>query len=132
MALGGMGIGGSDVAAESVASAGSAMKSNMGSLTRSEGVNARGIPTNPPGVQFKSVQLPAKGGGWDGGPPPQAPPLESQTMVEKVGRIVDESGTNVDDISEEERRWQDKQPRNPKKRMMEVDLGGKHGRKDEL
>lgn len=31
-------------------------------------------------------------------------------------------GTNVDDISPEERRRQEQQPRNPKKRMMEVDV----------
>ncbi|KAJ9612918.1 hypothetical protein H2200_002859 [Cladophialophora chaetospira] len=32
------------------------------------------------------------------------------------------AGTNVDEISPEERRRQEQQPRNPKKRMMEVDL----------
>lgn len=33
---------------------------------------------------------------------------------------TEEQGTNVDDISPEERKRQDEQPRNPKKRMMEI------------
>ena len=132
MALGGMGIGSSDAASSSVASAASVIKSGSSSTVRSSGVNARGIPTNPPGVQFRSMQLPAKGGGWDGGPPPQQEP---QTTVEKVGKMMEESSrerTNVDDISDEERKRQEEQPRNPKKRMMEVDVEKEQGRKDEL
>ena len=134
MALGGVGIGGSgsDAAGSSIASASSVMHASRNSIMRSSGVNARGIPTNPSGVQYRSVQLPAKGGGWDGGPPPQAPPLETPTMVNKVGSMMEESGTHVDDISEEERRRQEEQPRNPKKRMMEVDVEDGQGRKDEL
>ena len=78
MALGGMGLGASDTAASSIAS-----------VRPASGVNARGIPTNPPNMQFRSVQLPGKGGGgWDGGPGPQAQ-QEPQTMVEKVGRMMD-------------------------------------------
>jgi nicotinate-nucleotide pyrophosphorylase len=33
-----------------------------------------------------------------------------------------QTGTNVDDISAEERKRQESMPRNPKKRMMEVDV----------
>ena len=122
MALGGMGLGATDTAASSIASVRSA-----------SGVNARGIPTNPPNMQFRSVQLPGKGGGgWDGGPGPQAQQeqkqQEPQTMVEEVGQMM--HGTNVDDISEE-REGQAGQPRNPKKRMMEADVQGS-SRKDEL
>jgi Sec20 len=128
MALGGMGFGG-EKGVEAISNA-RAMSTSAGtSMMSGSGVNSRGVPTNPPGVH-RSVQLPAKGGGWAGGPPAQAP-----TMVGKVGRMMDGSaeqqGTNVDDIPEEERRRQAEQPRNPKKRMMEVDVEKERG-KDEL
>ena len=129
MALGGLGVGGEQsAAAMSIARSAESMASS--SVIRSSGVNERGIPTNPPGFIPRSIHLPAKGAGWDGGPPPPEP----RTMVEKVGRIVDESeerGTNVDDISQEERR-QEEQPRNPKKRMMDINIEKERGRKDEL
>lgn len=58
-------------------------------------------------------------------------------MIEQIGRMVDEStkqqeptasyeGTNVDDITPEERKRQEEMPRNPKKRMYEEEW------KDEL
>lgn len=44
-------------------------------------------------------------------------------MIDKVGRMVEEGdkqeGTNIDDISPEERKQRDDIPRNPKKRMYE-------------
>jgi pyrimidine deaminase RibD-like protein len=43
-------------------------------------------------------------------------------VASDVGRAAPAPVTNVDDISPEERRRQEQQPRNPKKRMMEVDL----------
>jgi len=91
-------------------------------VSSSLSVISRGIPTNPPGVYFRSMALPNKGGqGWDRrSQPPQHPNDES--MVEKVGRTMDEPahhGTNLDDITEEERRIQEEQPRNSLKRMME-------------
>lgn len=48
-----------------------------------------------------------------------------QKRTEKAGEIQEEEkpqGTNVDNISQEERARQIAQPRNPKKRMMEVDI----------
>lgn len=53
--------------------------------------------------------------------------------VEAVGKMAEaaESGTNVDDITDEERQRQKEQPRNPKKRMMEVDIDADR-LKDEL
>lgn len=68
-----------------------------------------------------------------------SPPVQSdnETMIEQIGRMVDEStkqqeptasyeGTNVDDITPEERKRQEEMPRNPKKRMYEEEW------KDEL
>jgi protein transport protein SEC20 len=134
-ALGGIGLGGE--AMESAGVSSSLSGTPLSSAITQSGVNSRGIPTNPPNVQFRSMHLPAKGAPWDGGPPQQQPPLseqKQQTMVEEVGKMVDEMkeerGTNVDDISEEERRRQDEMPRNPKKRMMEVNVDP--GKKDEL
>ncbi|KAL2219527.1 putative DRAP deaminase [Thermoascus aurantiacus ATCC 26904] len=41
---------------------------------------------------------------------------------EEIKAAAEQAGTNVDDISEEERRRQEQMARNPKKRMMEVDV----------
>jgi hypothetical protein len=53
-------------------------------------------------------------------------------MVERVGRMMDGEETVIDDLSDEERAEQEQQPRNPKKRMMEVDIEEKRSGKDEL
>lgn len=60
-----------------------------------------------------------------------------ESMVEQIGKMAEEShqppqqrsenseqeqGTNVDDISPEERKRQEEIPRNPKKRMYEVEV----------
>jgi hypothetical protein len=85
------------------------------------GVNTNGLPMYRSGVQHRSMELPAKGGGWSH-PPPQENPRDPESMLEKVGRIVDgESGNNVDETSEEEQKAAEEQPRNTKKRMMEVE-----------
>jgi hypothetical protein len=47
---------------------------------------------------------------------------EGHQGVSSDGRAAPARVTNVDDISPEERIRQEQQPRNPKKRMMEVDL----------
>ncbi len=47
---------------------------------------------------------------------------EILTVAKEGHHQPEEKGTNVDDISPEERKRQEQQPRNPKKRMMEVDL----------
>lgn len=101
------------------------------------GMNANGVPTHKTDIRFKSMGLPAKGGGWDARPPQMsqeeaqepghAEPTES--MVEKIGRMIEDEGTNIEDITEEEWQAQQEQPRNTKKRMMEVDV--EHAR-DEL
>ncbi|ODM14258.1 hypothetical protein SI65_10313 [Aspergillus cristatus] len=48
---------------------------------------------------------------------------DQDRMIDKIGRMVEEGdkqeGTNIDDISPEERKQQDEIPRNPKKRMYE-------------
>lgn len=79
----------------------------------------RGIPTFAPDQRIR-IDLPPKGGGWGGGSPPSQ--KNDAPMVEEVGKVADEAerGTNVDDISDEERKRQEELPRNPKKRMMEV------------
>ena len=116
-------IGGGPIASSSVA------------VTSRVKTTRSGVPTNPSGTVFKSMGLPAKGGGWG---EPARPPGEGQaaaeeTMVEKVGKMIDEAGEgriDIDNLSDEERREQEQQPRNPKKRMMEADV--ESGRKDEL
>ncbi|KIW99766.1 uncharacterized protein Z518_10694 [Rhinocladiella mackenziei CBS 650.93] len=45
-----------------------------------------------------------------------------ETRTQARTQTESESGTNVDDITPEERRRQEALPRNPKKRMMEVDV----------
>ena len=81
------------------------------------------MPINAGGSQvyFKSMELPAKGGGARGGPPPYHDVEDS--MIEKIGRMMEEQeDTYADDISDDERHQQEDQPRNPKKRMMEVEV----------
>jgi len=86
------------------------------------GFNAQGRPTFQPGA-FRWMEVKAKGAGWGG---PAQPPKQDDSMVEQIGKMAAESredagsgGTNIDDISNEERRQQEEMPRNPKKRMME-------------
>ncbi|KAK5467714.1 Protein transport protein sec20 [Exophiala xenobiotica] len=95
------------------------------------GMNARGMPTHSSGVHFRSVELPAKGGGWDREPEKQASARDDESMVEKIGRMT-EQGTTVDDITEDERKAQEEQPRNTKKRMMEVEVETPATGRDEL
>jgi hypothetical protein len=95
------------------------------------GMNARGMPTHSSGVYFRSVELPAKGGGWDREPEEQVPARDDESMVEKIGRMT-EQGTTVDDITGDERMAQEEEPRNTKKRMMEVEVETPVTRKDEL
>ncbi|KIW83468.1 hypothetical protein Z517_02713 [Fonsecaea pedrosoi CBS 271.37] len=90
------------------------------------GMNARGMPTHKSGIYFKSMELPAKGGGGRG-PPPEIPQQYSHEgaasdIIKEVERIVEDQGTDVDDITDEERKAQQEQPRNTLKRMMEVDV----------
>jgi hypothetical protein len=70
------------------------------------------------------------GAGGRGQPPRPRPGSNGESMVEKVGQMVDESnegghtqdqGTNLDDISPEERKAQEEMPRNTKKRMYEAE-----------
>ncbi|KAJ9615440.1 Protein transport protein sec20 [Cladophialophora chaetospira] len=88
------------------------------------GAAVRSMPTNVGGSQvyFKSMHLPAKGGGARG-PPPEIPQNEVEDrMIDKIGRMMEnQEGSYVDDISEEERQRQEAEPRNPKKRMMEFE-----------
>lgn len=65
------------------------------------------------------------------------PHVENESIVDEIENIVQkendnsEKGTNVDDISPEERRRQEQLPRNPKKRMHEETIMDEQ-RKDEL
>lgn len=61
-----------------------------------------------------------------------ATPAEEDSMSERIGKIAEENrGTNIDDISPEERQRQKQIPRNPKKRMHEEDIDVNE-KKDEL
>lgn len=88
-----------------------------------------------------------KGGGWgQSNVPPQQNSAghsrqeDDQSMVNKIGEMADKGaeahpdgkGTNVDDISEEEKARQEELPRNPKKRMWEHEKQGRESSKDEL
>lgn len=56
---------------------------------------------------------------WGNEKPTEA---EQDRIIDKIGRMVEDGkwdGTNIDDISPEERERQDEIPRNPKKRMYE-------------
>ena len=86
------------------------------------------IPTVSYGDTPRSMIVGA-GGRGQGPAPPSGP--DGESMVEKVGQMVDESnhpdstqdqGTNLDDISPEERKAQEEMPRNPKKRMYEAEV----------
>lgn len=46
------------------------------------------IPTGSPGIQFRSMSVPAKGGGWGG--PAQPPMPKSPKTVEAVGKMVED------------------------------------------
>ncbi|TPX22951.1 hypothetical protein DIZ76_014832 [Coccidioides immitis] len=70
------------------------------------------------------------------------PATESESISEEIVKMVSErekeedqhrqsGGTNVDDISPEERKRQEEMPRNPKKRMWEENID-KASKKDEL
>ena len=85
-----------------------------------------GMPTNVGGSQvyFKSMHLPAKGGGARG-PTPRIPQQGVEDrMIDKIGRMMENQPDPVDvvDSLEEETKKQEEQLRNPKKRMMEVDI----------
>jgi protein transport protein SEC20 len=88
------------------------------------GMNPAGIPTHAPGVQVKSMHLPNKGGGSGHMRRDVQQDEAEDSMIEKIARMMDdeEEGVETDNLSEEERLAQEDQPRNPKKRMMEVDV----------
>lgn len=59
------------------------------------------------------------------------PDIHKESVEENIARMVGENeGTNVDDISPEERQRQEEIPRNPMKRMWEEET--EQGKKDEL
>lgn len=96
------------------------------------GMNARGMPTHGSNVHFKSMDLPAKGGGW-GRPSPQQPfSQEDGSLVEKIGRLTEGEEVSVDDLPQEEHEASKEQPRNSMKRMMEVEVESPVPSRDEL
>jgi len=123
--LGAFGLGKSELAAS---------PASVPSLSISvPGHNARGMPKHSPNMQFRGMELPAKGGSWDGRPPQPQEPLRDQveSMVEKVGRMVENGGTVAADIMKEEPETNE-EPRNTKKRMMEVEVETHVASRDEL
>ncbi|KIX02891.1 uncharacterized protein Z518_08834 [Rhinocladiella mackenziei CBS 650.93] len=96
------------------------------------GVNAKGMPTHNPNMKFKSMELPAKGGGWERPPAHVQQPTPEESVVETISRMIEDHGTNMDDLSGEERKTQQEQPRNSKKRMMEVEIETPGVSRDEL
>lgn len=56
-------------------------------------ISRRGIPTNAPDMEVRSIALPAKGGGWGGNPQPHSP--ETPEMVDKIGQMVESAGERV-------------------------------------
>lgn len=66
-----------------------------------------------------SGPVPVGDASWDNEKSTEA---EQDRIIDKIGRMVEDGkwdGTNIDDISPDERERQDKIPRNPKKRMYE-------------
>ena len=84
------------------------------------------VPTNSPGSKFAYQSIPAKGAGWGGSAnPPDIP--DSPGMVQKVSKMIEDAeNENENQYAQEE---DESQPRNPKKRMMEVE---RENIKDEL
>lgn len=96
------------------------------------GMNTRSMPTHGSDVRFKSMELPAKGGGWDRTPQQTPRFQDDESMVEKVGRMTEGGTSYVDEDSMEEGHGQDEQPRNTLKRMMEVEVETPVPSRDEL
>ncbi|KPI36137.1 uncharacterized protein AB675_8908 [Cyphellophora attinorum] len=89
------------------------------------------VPTSIPGQQV-TVDIGSIFGGKRG--EDAAKHADAPPHVEEVGRMAEAAAdgeTNVNDTPEEERQRQEEMPRNPKKRMMEVDMEADR-RRDEL
>jgi hypothetical protein len=86
-------------------------------------VGLGGIPQNEGGSQvfFKSMHLAAKGGGWAPEPASQMPQGDVEDkMIDRIGRMMENRPDQQD--TEEEHLEKEAQPRDTKKRMMEVDV----------
>ncbi|KAK4939330.1 Protein transport protein sec20 [Elasticomyces elasticus] len=90
------------------------------------------MPTHDSNIRFKSMEIPAKGGGWDRKPRQGAQPHDDESMVEKVGRMIDGEDPSVAEDVVEVGSGQDEQPRNTLKRMMEVEVESPVPSRDEL
>lgn len=94
-------------------------------------IPAMATPVVNPKVE-PDVQRPAGEAMWD---QPASEDTDGDRMIDQIGKMAEESGkqqgTNVDDISPEERERQDALPRNTKKRMYEATEAAQN-RKDEL
>jgi len=77
------------------------------------------VPKNPSGMVFRSMELPNKGGGW--GQPYAPPKLEEDSMIERIGRAMGDSANTDRKVDELKDEGGKEQPRNPKKRMMELE-----------
>ncbi|KAI1617712.1 protein transporter SEC20 [Exophiala viscosa] len=96
-------------------------------------VSARAsMPTHDSGIRFKSMEIPAKGGGWDRKPRQEPQSQGDESMIEKVGRMIDGEQPDVADDAVQEGSGQEEQPRNTLKRMMEVEVERPVPSRDEL
>ena len=85
--------------------------------------NAHSRPTMNPGIP-QSVELPAKGGGWNRRGETVEPDNEER-VVQQIEKMIDKAEGKFAGASEEESQLdheqKDSEPRNPKKRMMELE-----------
>ncbi|KAJ5594109.1 uncharacterized protein N7459_000317 [Penicillium hispanicum] len=67
-------------------------------------------------------EVPTNNAAWEEQPSAQE---KEDRLIDKIGKMMDsdskDEGTNIDDISPEERKRQEELPRNPKKRMYEAE-----------
>ncbi|EER25874.1 hypothetical protein D8B26_008193 [Coccidioides posadasii str. Silveira] len=102
-----------------------------------------GLSATSMATVIPSARTPAEAGSSESSQTaPAIPATESESISEEIVKMVSErekeedqrrqsGGTNVDDISPEERKRQEEMPRNPKKRMWEENID-KASKKDEL
>ncbi|KAK5940513.1 Protein transport protein sec20 [Knufia obscura] len=84
------------------------------------------VPKNTPGVQWHHHAIPPKGAGWGGKSDPEQDLPPSPDMVDEVKRMVKNANEGTSMTGNEE------QPRNPKKRMMELEKEQEKFREERL
>lgn len=75
------------------------------------------VPKNTPGMQYNYHAMPAKGAGWGGrGTPEEKDMPPSPEMVEEMKQMIKDADEGIVVVQDDT-----EQPRNPKKRMMELE-----------